>query len=1773
MKSRLIVFVFLFISLRSYSQCSLSVSITSSEPGICAGNTIALTATPAGGSGSYSYAWSNGETTNVAHVNKAGSYSVTVTDKSSGCTAVGNTTVNITPTPNPPTVTGGGIVCQGNSAHLTITSGGDSFQWYKNATDVTPFHTGTSYDTDPVTTFTIFYVEATSSGCTSARSTVVVTNISNPTAHDGAACYGSPVTLSVSGGDNFQWYTSPSSTTSVNSGAILNISSITNNTTYYVESVANGCTSGRTPVTAYVTSAPQSPVVSPNQGVCSGNVITLHADAPAGVVEWYDVASGGSPLIISPDYTTPTLTANTTYYVQTDLNGCLSNRVPVTVNVNPIPSAPANQTVNACYNSSAHLTASATGGAYQWYSDANGKHLLKNGTTYDTPALTHDITYYVMAVNGGCSSALTPVNVVVAAPVPQPSVINPPVICNGSTAVLTATAPGGNYQWFTTATGGTPLPTTENGKFTTPALTATTTYYVQTTIGSCTSTRTVVQVPVLAPLTQPTATGASICSGDVATLTADGQAGDYAWYNAAGDLLQVGKIFNTPALTATTTYYVQVSNNGCASNKTAVQVTVKPAAQAPVVNPGPTICPGETASLSATAPAGQSIDWFEVPAGGVSLHTGSNYQTDAIYADKSYYVQSTSGTCISARTQVDVKVNIGGTSFHYPSSTIVKSGNNPTPIIDNPSGPGIFSAPAGVVFVDATTGQINAAASTPGTYKIVLTSNGTCSGTYSSIITITDHPSTSFRYDTPVCQVGSNPKPIFDPGANAGFFSASPSGLTFVSDYTGEIDLSKTAPGTYTVTNAIPASGAFTGSVSQAKITIDKAITVSAGSNKSVPINTPVTLNGSISSGVTGTWSGGAGTFSNVNDLHAVYTPAVDELQAKLTLTSNDPPGACGIKTATVTITFNSIPPAPTAQSTQACVGSSVTLTATAPGGTYDWYADAVGGSSLQQGANFQTPALTTTTSYYVSTTVNGLTSPRTQVTVSIYNVPSTPVVPNDLITTCSGNVVKIDASGSVGTYEWFNESGQSVGTGASFTSTTLTNSTFYEVQAAIGQCVSPRKRITVTVTPAPYITSRSSDPVCSGNPLSYTITSNVPTAAFLWSRAAVAGITNAAVSNQTTTDITETLVNTTPNVINVTYVITPMNGTCAGEPIDYVVTVYPTPTIVSHAKDNVCYGTTANYAITFTTPNTIFTWSRAAIPGILNAAVNGQASAVIKEVLFNTTSEPIDVPYTINYKTNDCDGAPFNWIVTVYPQVNITSDAVSLACNKTPQNYTITSNVPSATFEWKRAAVAGISNAATQKTGALIDETLINTTTSPINVTYIITPSAYGCTGDPFSHIVTVNPKPDVPKANSNSPVCVASKIQLRTPSVAGATYLWMGPNNFSSTSQNVDIPATEAAAGTYNLFVTVGGCTSDPGPTTVQVNKPPVVTATGPHLVCTTATTISLNGTVGGGTTTGIWSSSSGGTGFSPSITTIGNVNYIPTAKDKENGSVTLTLSSTSNDDCTVATADVVVKFGLTPGVDAGIDQSICAQDTRVQLAGKILLSGATGFWSTATGDGTFQSGTQPNAVYLPGVNDKKKGSVTLTFNINNSGECYTTTDDMKVTFIPPAVLATEHVRYVLKGNTITLHPIVKDETVTYLWTTTGDPNNINDVHAKNPVITGGQVNQTYTLTITDKLGCVTSDTTYVIVSPHLSVSNAFSPNGDGTNDNWEIVGLVAYENSTVDVFNRYGTLIFHSRGYGVPWDGTSNGSPVPVGVYYYIVDTKVDSKRFTGYVTVLR
>ena len=80
-----------------------------------------------------------------------------------------------------------------------------------------------------------------------------------------------------------------------------------------------------------------------------------------------------------------------------------------------------------------------------------------------------------------------------------------------------------------------------------------------------------------------------------------------------------------------------------------------------------------------------------------------------------------------------------------------------------------------------------------------------------------------------------------------------------------------------------------------------------------------------------------------------------------------------------------------------------------------------------------------------------------------------------------------------------------------------------------------------------------------------------------------------------------------------------------------------------------------------------------------------------------------------------------------------------------------------------------------------------------------------------------------------------------------------------------------------------------------------------------------------------------------------------------------------------------------------------------------------------------------------------------------------------------------------------------------------------------------------------------------TVEIYSTHKEIMHLFTPNNDGINDQWELPDLATWGKSEVKVFNRWGKLVFADADYNNLWDGTSNGSPLPEGPYYFVIKTE--------------
>ncbi len=127
------------------------------------------------------------------------------------------------------------------------------------------------------------------------------------------------------------------------------------------------------------------------------------------------------------------------------------------------------------------------------------------------------------------------------------------------------------------------------------------------------------------------------------------------------------------------------------------------------------------------------------------------------------------------------------------------------------------------------------------------------------------------------------------------------------------------------------------------------------------------------------------------------------------------------------------------------------------------------------------------------------------------------------------------------------------------------------------------------------------------------------------------------------------------------------------------------------------------------------------------------------------------------------------------------------------------------------------------------------------------------------------------------------------------------------------------------------------------------------------------------------------------------------------------------------------------------------------------------------------------------------------------------------------------------------------------------------LNNSNVPRPLITP-LTTTTYTLTATSAADCQASADVTITVLSQIVIPNAFSPNGDGINDTWQIQGLKDYQGAVINVFDRYGQMVFRATTYK-DWDGTYNGKPLPKGTYYYIINPQNKLPLLSGWVVILR
>ncbi|MBK7289473.1 MAG: PKD domain-containing protein [Chitinophagaceae bacterium] len=460
--------------------------------------------------------------------------------------------------------------------------------------------------------------------------------------------------------------------------------------------------------------------------------------------------------------------------------------------------------------------------------------------------------------------------------------------------------------------------------------------------------------------------------------------------------------------------------------------------------------------------------------------------------------------------------------------------------------------------------------------------------------------------------------------------------------------------------------------------------------------------------------------------------------------------------------------------------------------------------------------------------------------------------------------------------------------------------------------------------------------------------------------------------------------------------------------------------------------------------------------------------------------------------------------------------------------------------------------------------------------IKYVYTATAGGCL-DSMSKSITVL---DTASARfSYSPtVCENAAISFNSsistiPAASGTITGWNwnfgDPGSGAANTSTLDNPThTFSTWGNYNVTLDVttsNGCRSTTNTTPVFVNPlpspdfsfPPSVCLPSANVVFANASSIA-DGTAS--TFTYLWDFGDPASGGANSSTGSG-----PSHIYNAVGPYNVNLQVTSGAGCVLATTKVLNTIHPQPTGSFTVDRDdICIGESFSFTDNSNPADGTTTTWEWMMSDGNTRSVPTFNYTY------GSAGEFDVNLVITNSHGCRSTVSTKKVTVNAYPTVNAGPDLFILEGGSDTLNAVVTANNPTYLWT----PNTyfISSNTIKNPIVKGVQ-DITYTLTVTGRGNCVVSDQVFIKVLKGPEIPNIFSPNGDGVHDKWVIKYLDTYPECTVDIFNRYGQSIYHSVGYGIPWDGTINGKPVPIGTYYYIVNPKNGRVIITGYVDVIR
>lgn len=460
-----------------------------------------------------------------------------------------------------------------------------------------------------------------------------------------------------------------------------------------------------------------------------------------------------------------------------------------------------------------------------------------------------------------------------------------------------------------------------------------------------------------------------------------------------------------------------------------------------------------------------------------------------------------------------------------------------------------------------------------------------------------------------------------------------------------------------------------------------------------------------------------------------------------------------------------------------------------------------------------------------------------------------------------------------------------------------------------------------------------------------------------------------------------------------------------------------------------------------------------------------------------------------------------------------------------------------------------------------LSDPDIPNPIASPdVTTTYTVSASSnFGCGSDDATITVTVEPTPEVEALSQDTVICAGDTIALMathsftTPTGSPVVYDWLPSTGIigSPTEPNILIAPTQTTRYTVRASI-AGDCpTEDEVLVTVSPKVEAKVSADTTQFCAGDVIQLFAEGGLGNANFS-----------WSPAVDLDDPTSQNPFASPSADITYTVTVSEGACSD--EASIDLIVN--PTPQADYFATQTSGCEGLTVSFVENS--ENAVSFiWDF--GDGSALSNeSNPTHTY------NTAGQYTVSLTTVGVGGCETTTSQTTVD-----VSASGFANFSsdpAPGTSISLPDAavsftdLSQNAINWLWDF-GDGSISTDA---NPVHVY-QKDGTYvvSLTVTDQNGCVSTVTLgdYDIFAPDLLIPNVFSPNGDGVNDGFT-VRYTGKELFRMEVFDRWGRLLYEADAQDKPWMGTdSGGNVVNDGVYYYSV--QIGDQTYTGNITLMR